>query len=90
MVSPLLSSKVCREDRSIHEIAHQSVVFEKGMETKSCKLVVIKCLVDNSVSRKAFVAYQVLTHKNEGVRTSYGHLIRWALHVQRAVLKEHA
>jgi hypothetical protein len=81
VVSPLLSSEVRRVDRSIHEIIHQSVVFEKGMETKSCKLVVIKCLVDNSVSRKAFVAYRVLTHKNKGARTNYGHLIRRELHV---------
>ena len=62
MVFPLFSSKVRREDRSIHEIVHQSVVFEKGMGGgESCNLVVIKRLVGNSVSRKAFVAYQVLT-----------------------------
>jgi len=61
VVSPLLSSKVRREDRSIHEVIHQPVVFEKGVEGKSCNLVVIKRLVGNSVSRKAFVAYRVLT-----------------------------
>ena len=61
-MSPLLSSKAGREDRSIHEIIHQSAVFEKGMEVKLCNLMVIICLVDNSVSRKAYVAYQVLTH----------------------------
>jgi hypothetical protein len=61
-VSSLLSSKAGREDRSIHEIIHQSVVFEKGMEVQLCNLMVIICLVDNFVSRKAYVAYQVLTH----------------------------
>ena len=58
---PPLSSKVRREDRIIHEIIHQSVVFEKGMEGESCNLIVIICLVDNSVSRKTYVAYQFLT-----------------------------
>jgi hypothetical protein len=67
VVSPPFSSKVRREDRSIHEIIHQCVVFEKGMEGKLCYLVVIKCLVDNSVSRKAYVAYQVLTHLRKKV-----------------------
>jgi hypothetical protein len=62
VLSPLLASKVCIEDRGIHELRHQSDVFEKGMEDKSCNLVVIKRLVDNSLSRKAYVAYQVLTH----------------------------
>lgn len=38
------------------------MVFEKSMEGKSCNLMVIICLVDNSISRKAYVAYQVLTH----------------------------
>jgi hypothetical protein len=61
-VFPPLSNKVHREYRIIYEIIHQSVVFEKNMKGKSCNFMVIICLVDNSVSRKTYVAYQFLTH----------------------------
>jgi hypothetical protein len=88
-VSLLLSSKVRREDRSFHEIIYQSVVFEKGMEGKSCNLMVIICLVDNTVSRKACVAYQVLTHLRLNVAEQVMNS-SCVLHVQRLVFKEHA